>query len=57
MPSRHQGRPWLARRLADQIVAYSAAHFGGEEVLMEALEHPKRECHAGEDAELLAHMR
>ena len=31
-----QRRPWLARRLAEQLVRYSAVHFGSEELLMEA---------------------
>ena len=26
-----QGRPWMARRLADQLLSYSVVHFGSEE--------------------------
>jgi hemerythrin len=52
-----QRRPSLARKLADQLLTYSTAHFGGEELLMEAMSYPEREGHAGEHAEFLAHIR
>ncbi len=52
-----QRRPWLARRLADQLLTYSTAHFGSEELLMEAVSFPEREQHAGEHAEFVSHIR
>jgi hemerythrin len=52
-----QRRPAMARRLAEQILTTSTAHFGGEELLMEAIGHPERERHAGEHADLVAHIR
>jgi hemerythrin len=52
-----QRRPALARKLADQILTYSTAHFGGEELLMEAMSYPDREGHAGQHAEFVAHIR
>lgn len=52
-----QSRPWLARRLAGQILQLSAVHFGSEELLMEASGFAEREAHAREHAEFLAHMR
>ncbi len=52
-----QRRPWLARRVAAQLLAYSTAHFDGEELLMEAASYPEREAHAGEHQEFLAHIR
>jgi hemerythrin len=51
-----QRRPWLARRLSEQLLVYSTAHFGGEELLMEASGYPDREPHAREHAEFIAHM-
>jgi hemerythrin len=52
-----QRRPALARRLADQILTCSTAHFGGEELLMEAMSYADREAHAGQHAEFVAHIR
>ncbi len=52
-----QRRPWLARRLLDQLLTYSTAHFGGEELLMEAANYVGRAAHAGEHQEFLAHIR
>ncbi len=52
-----QRRPWLARRLAEQLVRYSAVHFGSEELLMEAAEYGERDVHASEHAAFLAQMR
>lgn len=50
-------RPWLARRLAAQLVEASTVHFGSEELLMEASGCRGREGHAAEHEELLARMR
>jgi hemerythrin len=52
-----QRRPWLARRVVGQLLTYSAAHFAGEELLMEAANYPDRDAHAGEHAEFVAHIR
>jgi hemerythrin len=52
-----QRRPWLARRVVSQLLTYSSAHFGGEELLMEAANYPERDAHAGEHAEFIAHIR
>lgn len=52
-----QRRPWLARRLAEQLLRYSIVHFGSEELLMEASGDPARERHAGEHAVFLHQMR
>lgn len=51
-----QRRPALARQLAGQLLQYSAAHFGSEELLMEASAFPGREAHAAEHAAFLAQM-
>ncbi|HET7826511.1 MAG TPA: hemerythrin domain-containing protein [Anaeromyxobacter sp.] len=52
-----QRRPWLARRLAEQLVRYSAAHFASEELLMQAAGYPEREAHAAEHGAFLVQMR
>jgi hemerythrin len=52
-----QGRPWLARRLAGQLLNYSSAHFGGEELLMEVEGYADRDAHAAEHAEFISHIR
>jgi len=52
-----QRRPWLARRLAEQLVRYSLVHFGSEELLMEARGYEARDAHAGEHAAFLVQMR
>lgn len=52
-----QRRPWLARRLLSQLLTFSAAHFDGEDLLMEAAAYPEREPHSGEHREFLAHIR
>jgi hemerythrin len=52
-----QRRPWLARRLGEQLLTYSTAHFGGEELLMEASRYVDREKHAGEHAEFVSPIR
>ena len=43
-----QGRPGEARRLVAQLVAYSAMHFGSEELLMAASAYPERQRHLDE---------
>ena len=52
-----QRRPWLARRLAEQLVRYSVVHFGSEELLMEASGYAARAAHASGHAAFLAQMR
>ena len=52
-----QRRPWLARRLAEQLVRYSIVHFGSEELLMEAADYAGRDAHASEHAAFLVRMR
>jgi hemerythrin len=52
-----QGRPWMARKLANQLLAYSTVHFGSEEMLMEASAFPGVGVHAGEHRALLDAMR
>jgi len=52
-----QRRPWVARRLAEQLVAYSVVHFGSEELLMETSGYGGRERHATEHAAFLEQMR
>jgi hemerythrin len=52
-----QRRPWLARRLAEQLVRYSVVHFGSEELLMEARSYAARDAHASDHAAFLARMR
>ncbi len=52
-----QRRPWYARKLAEQLVRYSAVHFGSEELLMEASGLEGREAHAAEHAAFLAQMK
>ncbi len=52
-----QGRPWLARRIAEQLVRHSVVHFGSEELLMEASGYDGREGHTREHGALLAAMR
>jgi hemerythrin len=52
-----QRRPAMARRLAEQLVAYSVVHFGSEELLMETSGFAGLAGHAGEHAEFLEQMR
>ena len=52
-----QRRPWLARRLAEQLVRYSIVHFGSEELLMETADYAGRATHASEHASFLVRMR
>ena len=51
-----QGRPTVARRVAEQLHGYSAAHFAGEELLMEAASYAPLPSHRQEHQNLLAHM-
>jgi len=52
-----QGRPWMARRLADQLLSYSVVHFGSEELLMEESAFAERDAHAREHGAFLEQMR
>ncbi len=47
-----QGRPWMARRLSAQLAAFAGAHFGSEELLMEASGYSEGAVHAAEHAAL-----
>jgi len=51
-----QGRPWMARRLVEQLAGYSAAHFTGEEVLMESAGFRSLEQHRQEHHAILGHI-
>jgi hemerythrin len=51
-----QRRPWMARRLAEQLWNYSAAHFEGEQLVMESSEYPRLAEHRGEHEKLLQHI-
>ena len=48
-----QRRPWMARRLAEQLQTYSAAHFASEQLMMETSEYPRAATHTGEHEALL----
>jgi hemerythrin len=48
-----QRRPWMARRMAEELTGYSNAHFMSEELLMEARGWPGLEQHAAEHRRLL----
>lgn len=52
-----QRRPWMARRLGEQLLAYSLAHFGGEELLMEQAGYAESEAHAAQHEAFVAHIR
>jgi hemerythrin len=52
-----QRRPAMARKLAEQLVAYSTVHFGSEELLMESSGFAGRAGHTAEHAEFLEQMR
>lgn len=52
-----QRRPALARKLSEQLAAYSEVHFGSEEMLMEASAFRGRDQHASEHRTLLEGMR
>jgi hemerythrin len=49
-----EGRPWLARRLADHLHDSSAVHFEEEERRMRAAGYPDRMAHVREHDALLA---
>jgi len=51
-----QRRPWMARRLVDQLAGYSAFHFSGEELLMDDSAHPQAEAHGREHKALLGQI-
>jgi len=51
-----QRRPWMARRLADQVAAYSAAHFEGERLVMATSEYPRAAEHGAEHQAILKHV-
>lgn len=50
------GRLGLARRLVDQLAGFTAAHFRGEELLMEASSYAELPIHRQEHQSLLAHI-
>ena len=50
------GQPAVARRVAEQLHGYCAAHFAGEELLMEAASYAPLPFHRQEHQNLLAHM-
>jgi hemerythrin len=49
-----QGRPWVARQVSEQLAGFTAAHFAGEELLMEASGYDLRQAHAEEHRALTA---
>jgi hemerythrin len=51
-----QGRPALARRLGEELSAFSRAHFRTEELLMEVKGFRDAPSHAGEHEKLLARI-
>jgi hemerythrin len=51
-----QSRPWMASKLADQLLRYSGSHFMGEELLMEAGEYPLLGPHRDEHRKLVEAM-
>ena len=51
-----QGRPWVARRVLDQLAGYTAAHFQGEELLMETAAYEQLAEHREEHRTLCAHI-
>ncbi len=51
-----QRRPWLARRLGEQLATYSAAHFAGEQLVMEASDFPGVAGHRDEHQLILNHI-
>jgi hemerythrin-like metal-binding protein len=50
-------RPVMARRLAEQLEAYSAAHFTGEQLVMESSEYPRAGAHQSEHEGLVKHIQ
>ena len=51
-----QGRPTLARRLGEELSAFSRAHFRTEELLMEVKAYRDAAAHAGEHEKLLSRI-
>jgi hemerythrin len=49
-----QGRPWVARQVSEQLAGFTAAHFAGEELLMEAMSYDQRQAHGEEHRALVA---
>jgi hemerythrin len=52
-----QRRPAMARRFAEQLLSYSAVHFGSEDLLMEGSVYADREAHGREHEQFLEQMR
>ena len=50
------GHPLLARRILDQLAGYSAAHFRGEELLMESASYADLEVHRQEHRSFLVYI-
>jgi hemerythrin len=51
-----RNRPLLAKRLLDQLAGFTAAHFRGEELLMERVGYDQLPIHRQEHQSLLAHI-
>jgi len=51
-----RGRPRVARRVVEQLAGYSAAHFAGEELLMESAGYRHLASHRQEHRDLLAQI-
>ncbi|BDG04137.1 bacteriohemerythrin [Anaeromyxobacter oryzae] len=52
-----RARPWMARRLSEQLQRYSEVHFGSEEMLMDVSRYGGLDGHASEHRALLQAMR
>jgi hemerythrin len=52
-----QARPWMARKLAEQLLRHSEVHFASEEMLMSAARYGDRDVHAAEHRTLLQAVR
>ena len=52
-----RGRPRMARRLLEQLIGYSKAHFAGEELLMEAGGYRLLPAHRQEHQAILAEIQ
>jgi len=52
-----QRRPAMARRLAEQLEAYSIAHFTGEELVMESSEYSRASDHHAEHQGIVERIR
>jgi hemerythrin len=51
-----QGRPMMARRLLEQLVGYTKAHFSGEELLMELAGYQQLDAHRREHQSILSQL-